>query len=102
MELGTYIQFLLALLFILALIGGLAWAARRFKVGDRLVASTGGSRRLSIVEIRPVDARRKLILLRRDNREHLVLLGPTQDLLLESGIETKDQLIDSSSKKETS
>ena len=34
----------------------------------------------------PLDARRKLVLLRRDATEHLVLLGAGQDLLLEAGI----------------
>ena len=34
-----------------------------------------------------LDSRRKLVLLRRDGCEHLVLLGPNQDLLLESAIQ---------------
>ena len=46
-----------------------------------------GERRLALIEVRPIDAKRKLVLLRRDDREHLVLLGATGDLLIESGIE---------------
>ncbi|MGB1548152.1 MAG: flagellar biosynthesis protein FliO, partial [Alphaproteobacteria bacterium] len=44
-------------------------------------------RRLGVVEVLPVDARRRLVLLKKDDREHLVLLGPGQgpDLLVESG-----------------
>ena len=84
MDIDVYSRFLLALVFILALIGGLAWLARRFGLGGKLVTSQGANRRLSIVEVMTLDSRRKLVLLRRDSSEHLVLLGPTSDLLIDS------------------
>jgi flagellar protein FliO/FliZ len=87
MDLDVYLRFLLALLLVLALIAALTWAARRFGLGGHLAPNTGKSPRLTIVEVKTVDPRRKLILVRRDDREHLVLLGVGQDLLLESGIE---------------
>ena len=87
MEFDVYFRFLLALVLVLALIGGLAWAARRFGFGGQLTPNTGKSSRLSVVEVKVLDPRRKLVLLRRDGCEHLVLLGPTQDLLLESAIQ---------------
>lgn len=86
MDLETYFKFVLALVFVLGLIAALAWTARRFGLGGKLVANTG-RRRLAVSEVMPLDARRKLVLLRRDGTEHLVLLGPGPDLLLESGIE---------------
>lgn len=87
MEYETYFRFLLALLLVLALIGALAWLARRFGFGGQLAGSGGKSARLSVVEVKILDSRRKLVLLRCDAREHLVLLGPNQDLLVERGIE---------------
>ncbi len=87
MEFDVYFRFLLALVLVLALIGGLAWAARRFGFGGQLTPNTGKSSRLSVVEVKVLDPRRKLVLLRRDGCEHLVLLGPNQDLLLESAIQ---------------
>lgn len=87
MEFDVYIRFMLALVLVLALIGGLAWAARRFGFGGQLTPNKGKSPRLSVVEVRVLDSRRKLVLLRRDGCEHLVLLGPNQDLLLESAIQ---------------
>ena len=87
MEFDVYFRFLLALVLVLALIGGLAWAARRFGFGGQLTPNTGKSSRLSVVEVKVLDSRRKLVLLRRDGCEHLVLLGPNQDLLLESAIQ---------------
>ncbi len=87
MEFDVYLRFLLALVLVLALIGGLAWAARRFGFGGQLTPNRGKSPRLSVVEVKVLDSRRKLVLLRRDGCEHLVLLGPNQDLLLESAIQ---------------
>ncbi len=86
MEIDVYFKFVLALVFVLGLIGGLAWAARRFGLGGRLTPNAGQARRLAVVEVMPLDARRRLVLLRRDATEHLVLLGAGPDLLLESGI----------------
>jgi flagellar protein FliO/FliZ len=86
MDLDVYFKFVLALVFVLGLIGALAWAARRFGLGGKLTPNTGRARRLSVVEVMPLDARRKLVLLRLDTAEHLVLLGAGQDLLLESGV----------------
>jgi len=85
MDIGVYLKFLLALIFVLGLIGAAAWAARRFGLGGTLAPNTGKARRLSVVEVMPLDARRKLVLLRRDEVEHLVLLGPGTDLHMESG-----------------
>ncbi len=86
MELETYLRFLAMLALVLALIAICAWAARRFGLGGVLAATKGGSTRLAIVEVKVIDPRRKLVLLSRDTKEHLVLLGPNQDLLIESGI----------------
>lgn len=86
MDLEVYVRFLLALLAVLALIAALTWAVRRFGFGGYLVPNTGKFPRLSVVEVKSVDPRRKLILVRCDQREYLVLLGTGQDLLLERNI----------------
>lgn len=88
MDLGEYFRFFLALAFVLVVIAGLAALLRRSGFGERLALTPGsaGRRRLSLVEVRPLDAKHKLVLLRRDDREHLVLLGATSDLLIESDI----------------
>ena len=87
MDFAEYLRFFLALGFVLVLIAILAALVRRSGLGDRLaVAKTTGERRLDLIEVRPIDSKRKLVLLRRDDREHLVLLGNSQDLLVESDI----------------
>lgn len=86
MDFDIYLRFMFALILVLGLIAALTWAARRFGFGGQLIPNAGRSPRLSVIEVRTLDSRRKMVLLRRDASEHLVLLGPHQDLLLESGI----------------
>ena len=52
MELETYLRFVLALVFVLALIGLLAWVARRYGFAGRATGRPGRTRRLDIVETR--------------------------------------------------
>jgi hypothetical protein len=44
--------------------------------------------RLGISEFHELDKTRRLVLVRRDNVEHLVLIGGLQDLVIESGIDS--------------
>lgn len=85
-EYGDYFRFVFALLFVLALIGVLVAVARRFGLGFAAPTRNGKHRRLSIVEVIPIDGKRRMVLLRRDFTEHLILLGTDSDLLIESGI----------------
>ncbi len=85
MDLTSYLQFALALAFVLALIGVLAYGARRLGLAPRVTAERG-RRRLAIVEVLAVDAKRRLVLVRRDATEHLILLGASHDAVVESGI----------------
>jgi flagellar protein FliO/FliZ len=86
MDYAAYSQFVLALVFVLALIGILGALARRLGLGGIRAAKGSLERRISIVEVRPLDAKRKVILLRRDHVEHLIVIGPASELLIESGI----------------
>jgi flagellar protein FliO/FliZ len=80
-----YTRSILVLLGLIAVLALFAWLARRFGLATRLMPS-GGKRRLAIVEILPLDGRRRLVLLRRDATEHLVLLGPDGALVVERGV----------------
>lgn len=90
MDLSTYLQFALALAFVLGLIGLLALLLRRLGFGGPAL-SRGRQRRLSVVEVAAIDAKRRLVLVRRDDTEHLILLGPSDDLVVERGIPAPSQ-----------
>lgn len=86
MSLDLYLRFAAALVFVLALIGFIGWIARRTGLGGRLPRAGGRQRRIGIVEVLPVDAKRRLVLVRRDGAEHLLLVGPAGDLVVERAI----------------
>lgn len=86
MDLDGYFRFVLALIFVIGLIGLFALLLRRFGPGMTAMAPRrpGQSRRLQIVEVAAIDARRRLVLVKRDEREHLILLGANTETLIES------------------
>jgi len=87
MEFTGYLKFLFALLFVLGLIGLMAWGARRMGLGfPEGTLKKPGSRRLSVVETASLDGRRRLVLVRRDDTEHLLVLGPNSEVVVERGI----------------
>lgn len=88
MELSAYYRFVAALVFVLGIIGIFALVARRIIPGARNINRRGAKRRLSVVEVVPVDTKRRLVLLRRDDTEHLVMLGPQGDTVIERNIGT--------------
>ena len=89
MEVMDYFRFLLALVFVLGLIGLLATLARRAGLGFPAAAiKPGNKRRLSVVEVTAIDGRRRMVLVRRDDVEHLLLISPTSETVIERGITT--------------
>lgn len=83
----NYLRFVLALALVLGLIALFAWLAKRFRLGS-LPLGGGGSGRLQVVESLAIDARQRLVIVRRDDREHLLLIGPETGRLIEASFET--------------
>jgi hypothetical protein len=79
--------FLLAFIAVLALIGVAAWLVRRFAT-NRLGTNTNRGRmpRLAVIDAAAVDGRRRLVLVRRDNVEHLLMIGGPSDIVVEPNI----------------
>jgi flagellar protein FliO/FliZ len=87
MEFSEIFRFVASLAFIVGLIGLCAYGAKRLGLATGGISAIGGQKRLAVVEVKVVDAKHRLILIRRDDREHLILLGGERDLLIEGGIE---------------
>lgn len=79
MDWTDWVRALAALVATLALIGGVAYGARRLGM---LRARGEGRRRLAIAETMMIDPRRQLVIVRCDEREHLLLLSPSGDLVV--------------------
>jgi hypothetical protein len=84
--------FFFAFLAVLALIGAAAWLVRRF-AGNRLGANANRGRmpRLAVIDAAAVDGRRRLVLVRRDNVEHLLMIGGPTDIVVEPNIVRANQ-----------
>lgn len=87
MDAPVYLRFIASLVLVLGLMMGLLWLLRRFGLGG-MVARPSARRRLAVVESMSLDGRRRLVLVRRDDAEHLLLIGGSTDLVVESGIRT--------------
>lgn len=70
---------------VLGLIGVAALLAKRYGLGGRMPVRRG-ARRLALIEVLPLDTKHRLVLIRRDGTEHLLLLGGSPDVVVESGI----------------
>jgi hypothetical protein len=80
------VRFFIAFLVVLALIGVTAWLVRRFGANRLGAAARGRQPRLAVIDAASVDARRRLVLIRRDNTEHLLMIGGPTDVVIEPNI----------------
>jgi flagellar protein FliO/FliZ len=81
------LKILIAVVVVLVLLALAVWLVRRFS-GGRLGGGTARGRqpRLAVIDRTPVDGRRSLVLIRRDNVEHLLIIGGPTDVVVEQNI----------------
>jgi flagellar protein FliO/FliZ len=77
-------RYLAGLLFTLGLIFGLWYLVRRYAPGMVRGAPVGENKTLHVREILQLDPRRRVVIVNSGAREHILLLGLTGDLLIES------------------
>ena len=80
------VRFFIAFIVVFGLIGAVAWLVRRFGANRLGAAARGRQPRLAVIEAGAVDGRRKLVIVRRDNVEHLIMIGGPTDILIEANI----------------
>jgi flagellar protein FliO/FliZ len=85
-EMPLAARFFIAFLIVLALIGLTAWLVRRFGASRLGATARGRQPRLAVIDAATVDGRRRLVLIRRDNIEHLLMIGGPTDLVVEPNI----------------
>ncbi len=88
MDYTLYLRAILSLAFVLGLLLFLSWVVRRFGLAGALGGTplARGNLRLGVVESLPLDTKRKLILVRRDGVEHLLVVGLAGETVIETGI----------------
>ena len=85
-EMPLAARFFIAFLVVLALIGVTAWLVRRFGANRLGNTARGRQPRLAVIDAATVDGRRRLVLIRRDNIEHLLMIGGPTDVVVEPNI----------------
>ncbi|HML12770.1 MAG TPA: flagellar biosynthetic protein FliO, partial [Xanthobacteraceae bacterium] len=80
------VNLLLAFAIVFILIVATFWLLRRFGGARIGGASRGRQPRLAVIDAAAVDGRRRLVLIRRDNVEHLVMIGGPSDVVIEQNI----------------
>ena len=84
------ISFLTALSLLLITPGpgvlSVAGVINRMRGGTFVHGGHGRKKRLAVIDAAPIDNRRRLVLVRRDDVEHLVLIGGMNDLVVEQDI----------------
>lgn len=78
-----YLRFVFGLAAVLVMIVIAVWGAKRLGLGTTTGFRAKG-RRLALLEVMPLDQKRKLVLVRHDETDHLLLLGASHETLLAS------------------
>ena len=86
LELPTSVNFVIAFVVVLALIGAATWLVRRFGVPRLDAGARNRQPRLAVIDSAAIDGRRKLVIIRRDNVEHLLMIGGPSDVVVETNI----------------
>ena len=83
METGTVLQAIFSLFLVLGLIGMTAILYKKYILDKNLIKG-GKPRRLIVEEQLYLDAKRRLILVKKDSKEYLILLGQNGETVVSS------------------
>jgi flagellar biogenesis protein FliO len=70
----------------LLLLFGVLWLVRNRAPSPFVRGGKGRQQRLQVLDAAAIDAKRRIVLIRRDGVEHLVMIGGPTDIVIESGI----------------
>jgi flagellar protein FliO/FliZ len=78
--------YIVTITLLIALAGLAFWIARQSLGLGGMTLFQGKMKRVGLVESTSLDGRRRLVLVRRDNVEHLIMTGGPVDVVIETGI----------------
>lgn len=84
-EIPQILKLILALVFVLSLMGGLALLLRKLGLST-MGGTSGNKRRIKIIEALALDARRRAVILQCDQKQYLVIMGPNGETLVDSNL----------------
>lgn len=84
MELNEYTRFVIGLAGVIGLIWFIGYGLRRTGMDKRLRGVTGQNGRLGVVDVLYLDPKRKLTLVRADDREYLIFISGENAQLIDT------------------
>ncbi len=85
------VVYIISITLLIALAGLAFWIARQSLGGPGAMFFQNKQKRLALIESTSVDSKHRLLLVRRDDVEHLILTGGPIDLVVETGIPVRAQ-----------
>jgi flagellar protein FliO/FliZ len=85
MDMLLLLKFASVFVFVISLMLLFSWGLKKTGLAG-VVMRPSAHRRLEVVEFLPLDHRRRLVLVRRDDREHLLVLGTESETVVETNI----------------
>ena len=92
MELIAILKAFLSLAFVVGLMLLTIWLLKYCQIKfqkNTLIRGLNRHNRLEVLEIKRLDAKNSLLLIRRDETEHLILLNPSSSTIIETNIKSK-------------
>ncbi|MCB1503285.1 MAG: flagellar biosynthetic protein FliO [Bauldia sp.] len=80
------VQYVVTAAVVFGLIVLVVWSIRRYTGGGARPPARGRLPRLAVVDTLDIDKKRQLVLVRRDNVEHLIMIGGPSDVVVEPSI----------------
>jgi flagellar protein FliO/FliZ len=86
-----FARFIFAFFFVIGLIGVMGFLLKRYAGANKWMGgSEQDSDRIRVIQTRYLDPKRRLVLIRRDDKEHLILLSEGRETVIESNIVAKE------------
>ncbi len=85
-----FLQALMALVFVLGLLFLTTWGIKYIEQKSRFLKKINKKDRLNIVEIKRIDTKNMLVLIQRDDTQHLILVGQNSQVI-ETNIPLKEE-----------
>lgn len=82
MDVVDYSRFFFALVFVIGLIWAVARAAKYFELDKKLRGVTGAAGRMQVADVLHLDPKRKMLLVRVDSAEYLLLITDSNAQLI--------------------
>ena len=86
------LRLVMALGVVLLLMGALTLIMKKLGLSTNSSIKSGNKRRLKVIESLPLDARRRLVIVQCDDKEHLVILGSNSECVVDSDIDSHTPL----------